>query len=189
MKKFVFAYLATLLLATHVLADEETASSLCGADEHQYFSCRVHKSAKIVSLCGNVDLSESGGSKLFDEQDSAYLQYRFGSPEKIEMIYPKTKQDSFAKFGGGNIRTYFGALQEVEFSIGEYRYNVSSSSFAQNDERTDVKEFYGVKVTKGNSITPKEFLCDTNPFHDARRKRDTWGDFNVITDQLQDHHQ
>ena len=186
MNKFVIACLTTLLSAAQVMADEEAISSLCSADEHQYFSCRIHKSTKIVSLCGNVDLSESGGSKLFDEQDTAYLQYRFGSPEKIEMIYPKTQKDSFAKFGGGNIRTFFGAFQEVEFSVGEYRYNVSSSSFAQNDERTDEKEFYGVKVTKGNSITPKEFLCDTNPFRDVRRKRDTWWDFNVITNQLQE---
>jgi hypothetical protein len=141
-----------------------------------------------VSLCGNVDLSDRKHAAIYNKSDSAYLQYRFGTSSNTEMVYPKQQKSSFEKFGGGNIRNYFGALQEVAFSVRRYRYTISSESFAQNDERTDVKGFNGIRVWEGDSLQPKELYCATSPFRDSLRKRDTSEDFNIITDQLSELH-
>ncbi len=186
--KSVIACVVALLVTAHVSAEQEVVESLCKAHEHQYFSCHIQGTAKVASLCGSVDLSDETESAIYDAQDSAYLQYRFGTPEKNELVYPTTTKNSFKKFGGGNIRTYFGAILEVEFTIGIYRYNLSSASWAQNDERTKVSEFQGIKVWKGNN-PPKEFHCTGNPFKDSMRKRDTYGDFDKLTRQLSENHQ
>ena len=179
-----FAVSAVALCAMQVSATETANASLCRAGEHQYFSCHIQGSAKVASLCGNVDLSSLDRTTIFNERDTAYLQYRFGTPINIEMMYPKQGRNSFKKFGGSNIRNYFGALQEVTFSVGKYRYSVSSEAFAQDDVRNDIKEFYGIRVWESMSLTPKEFNCATSPFADPSRSRDTWGDFDKITEQL-----
>lgn len=121
----LMVHLSALCWMAHASASQD-ASTLCTADEYQYFSCRIDGSSKVVSLCGNIDFSDASRLAVDSENHSVYLQYRFGTPGHIDMLYPKTKGNSFKKFGGGNIRTYSATVLEVGFSVG--RYQVSDQS-------------------------------------------------------------
>jgi len=51
-------------------------SHLCTKDEAVLFTCAVK--AKTLSLCASKTLTPSEG----------YIQYRFGTPSKLELVYP-----------------------------------------------------------------------------------------------------
>jgi hypothetical protein len=87
------------------------ADSLCKSDETLYFSCKVNNSEKMISLCGRYP------PKIFDfdapDYDTvvshqAFLTYRFGTNQKIELEYPQMRTDSLAKFEGVSLHSMFG---------------------------------------------------------------------------------
>src|SRR5215471_3292929 len=81
------------------------SAGLCSGDEKAYFSCRIKSSTKTASLCGSKNLTPTQG----------YLQYRFGVPEKVEMEFPKEKQNSQKSFRYAH---YFRAQDDhTEFSF------------------------------------------------------------------------
>ena len=166
-------------------ASESGLISLCNKHEFQYFSCKAQGSGKIISVCGNVNLDGATGETDYEDTERAYLQYRFGYPNKIELIYPGSKKESFSKFYGQSIRSYFGAFQSIIFNIGNYHYEVTNISSAQNDERTEFKEFTGVYVYKGEQKSPVKIECASQAFTDKLRNRNTWGDFEFIARQLE----
>jgi hypothetical protein len=84
----VFACFSQPLLAS---------DSLCHRGETTYFSCAV-KSGKLVSLCGNAYVKEESGNWI--EPDKPWLQYRFGLPDKIDLMYPPIRKGSVEKFQG-----------------------------------------------------------------------------------------
>src|SRR5688500_5940508 len=53
-------------------------NTLCAKTERVIFACVLRRPAKIVSVCASKDLT----------RDTGYVQYRFGSPAKIELEYP-----------------------------------------------------------------------------------------------------
>ena len=61
--------------------------SLCQPDERTIWSCATTKN-KIASVCASKDLAEGIG----------YVQYRFGAAGKVELEFPKDRQDSAKKF-------------------------------------------------------------------------------------------
>jgi hypothetical protein len=63
------------------------SKSLCQANEQTIWSCATTKN-KTASVCASKDLAE----------DKGYLQYRFGSLEKIELEFPKERKDSQKSF-------------------------------------------------------------------------------------------
>lgn len=73
------------------------ADSLCTKGETTYFSCRV-KGGKLVSLCGDAYVKEQ--TPYWEESDNPWLQYRFGLPERVELVYPLSRKESLNKFEG-----------------------------------------------------------------------------------------
>jgi hypothetical protein len=139
-------YLSVALLGAHHLAlasKPALNASLCAADEHVYFSCQAEKSAKRIALCGQV----KGGNGV-----QGFLQYRFGTREHPEMVYPSSRNESLEKF------TYDGAYQktarmdtsEVSFHSGSFDYTVYIVSYPLGDAESDgYGRESGVRVARG----------------------------------------
>lgn len=81
--------------------------SLCTSKEHVYFSC-AFANGKRASLCGDAFVAEKGGEWI--EPAHPWLQYRFGTPGKIELVYPSIRDDSLSMFYGENFRAQGGAV-------------------------------------------------------------------------------
>jgi hypothetical protein len=95
-------YLLVALLGANgmaLAAKTPLNASLCAADERVYFSCQAGKGSKRIALCGQVKGAADGVH--------GFLQYRFGTREHTEMIYPSSRDESLDKF------TYGGAYQKL----------------------------------------------------------------------------
>jgi hypothetical protein len=135
------------LLLNITLASEP--SSHCATDETTYFSCSV-KSEKVVSICGENFENENG-----------FLQYRFGKLDKIEMVFPKTTEQSTKKFKRNVLirpTPLASTIYEVHFSVSEWNYSVVSQDFCDNDK---CSSRYGVDVTNGDKSV--SLLCINEP--------------------------
>ncbi len=117
---------AVFLVASSIHAHSALAAdtpTLCQPDEQVYFSCPVKKSnlgpggaGKTVSLCASQTLSAKEG----------YLQYRFGTPGRIELSYPEQRQGSqqqflFSSVGSQDVYT------TLRFIRGQYEYLLQSA--------------------------------------------------------------
>jgi hypothetical protein len=125
-------------------------STLCATDERVIFSCPVKRPAKIVSVCASKDLTGARG----------YLQYRFGLPGKIELEYPKDRQDTQQRF---HYTHYFRAqfdLTEIAFTIDGYEYSVFDD---YNGEEKPAVISRGVSVTAPGKPKEVSFLCRLKP--------------------------
>lgn len=110
-----FAFLSQIALSSMAIASPPSSRvSLCEKGEATFFSC-VLENKKIVSLCGDSDNLSS--------TKNGYVQYRFGSPSNMEMMYPKKHTPPVGIFfksdnSGGSVTT----ANEVFFNIGNYKY-------------------------------------------------------------------
>ena len=108
-----FAALAGCALSAF-MATPAQAQSLCAAAEKSLFSCEIGK--KVLSVCASKDLDENKGT----------LQYRFGTPDKLDLAYPE-KADHPKKHFTGN-RLYSSAenalILELAFKRGSTKYTV-----------------------------------------------------------------
>lgn len=123
MYKNIFVTIGLLLLImTDVAAG---ASTLCKKSEKVYFSCATN-GGKIISLCGEVFSNDKDEFGNPIEMDSPWLQYRFGSPRKIELSYPRQKKDSLKSFKAEIIRAQGGdiRLDSIVFANGGIGYSV-----------------------------------------------------------------
>jgi len=113
------------------------AGTLCEKDEQVVFSCPIRRPAKIVSLCSSKELTK----------DRGYLQYRFGLPGKIELEFPKQREQTQAAFKYSH---YFRAqfdLTEISFSQDGHDYAVFDD---YNGEQKPVRHEQGIKITQPN---------------------------------------
>jgi len=111
--------------------------SLCESTEKVVFSCTITKAAKIVSLCSSKDLTKERG----------YLQYRFGLPGKIELEFPKQREQTQTAFKYSH---YFRAqfdLTEISFSQDGHEYAIFDD---YNGEQKPVRHEQGIKITPPN---------------------------------------
>ena len=127
------------LLSLLFNAPQSQRGTLCTQSEKVLFSCSVKRSAKLVSLCASADVSRTRG----------YVQYRFGTPGKVELEYPAEKGGSQDKF---EYYHYFRAQfdeTEISFSSGGYRYAIFDD---YNGEMRPAVSSQGVRVEDpGNS--------------------------------------
>jgi hypothetical protein len=160
---FTSKFSACVLVATligAILSTSKSASSqqdglqpntLCAKVERVIFGCLLKRPAKIVSLCASKDLTSETG----------YLQYRFGLPSKIELEFPKDRQDTQQKF---EYTHYFRArfeLHEINFTVDGVNYSVFDD---YNGEEKPEVMLQGVSVNQPG--TPKKevrYLCRTKP--------------------------
>lgn len=114
-----------------------TAPSHCAADEEVVFSCRLQKSAKIVSLCASKN--------LLAKPANGQLTYRFGKPGAVELVFPKQAAGSPQQF---TFFHYFRAgLDETEVSFvnNGYSYRLFAHDEEQSSERSVAES--GVSVS------------------------------------------
>jgi len=97
------------------------AQSLCAKSEVDYFSCRL-TDWRIISVCGIVH----------DEPMAEdWLQYRFGSPRKIEMVWPREHRGSIGEFEGNVFGPY--SVSDLRFRIDNAEYGISISGGGEDD--------------------------------------------------------
>lgn len=104
------------------------------------------------------------GKKLMIAMDTegAYLVYRYGAADQIELQYPEDLADGWDSFQystymrGGGIQNEGMDLNYLFFDRGEYRYVVFQEYYASSDTTE-----YGIKVI--NTRTEKETLIAANP--------------------------
>ena len=113
------------------------AGSLCEKDEKIVFSCSFRKPAKMVSLCSSKELTKERG----------YLQYRFGLPGKIELEFPKQREQTQNEFKYSH---YFRAqvdLTEISFAQDGHQYAIFDD---YNGEEKAARHEQGIKITPPN---------------------------------------
>jgi hypothetical protein len=111
--------------------------SLCEPAEKIVFSCTVGKAAKIVSLCSSKELTK----------DRGYLQYRFGLPGKIELEFPKQREQTQAAFKYSH---YFRAQfdqTEISFTSDNYEYAIFDD---YNGEQKPAQHDQGIRIKSPN---------------------------------------
>lgn len=106
-----FAALAGCTLSVF-MATAAQAQSLCAASEKSLFSCEIGK--KILSVCASKDLAENKGT----------LQYRFGTPEKLDLAYPEKADHPKKHFTGNRLYSRVENSLILEFKRGTTRYTV-----------------------------------------------------------------
>ncbi|MDE2362706.1 MAG: hypothetical protein KGM42_08500 [Hyphomicrobiales bacterium] len=98
-----------------ILASPLRAQTLCDPTETSAFSCALKTSGKIVSLCASADLGKTTG----------YLQYRFGTPGKVELAVPgeRTGTPGLALTRSADAHATY---DDLTFSRGPYVYEITS---------------------------------------------------------------
>lgn len=86
----------------------------CALDEMVIFSCSLGK--RSVSVCASKDAGK----------DRGYVQYRFGQPGKLELVYPEHKEPANKFFSFRNAIVAGGYSNSVTFSKGSFNYTVTS---------------------------------------------------------------
>ena len=131
--------------------DQDTAPSLCRADEQIFFTCPVVRSTKNISLCGSKSLDHRRG----------YLQYRYGKPGDIELQFPHARANTQLVFRYAH---YFRAQvdrTEISFDNQGYRYTIFD--YYEGDAKPVIITA-GVRVGKYGARAPEiELLCLGNP--------------------------
>lgn len=118
-------YLAFILASSSVHSQTH-----CNDTETNLFSCEIGK--KTLSVCGSKDLDEVKGS----------MQYRFGTSEKLDLVYPE-KNEHPKKFFRSN-RLYSSAEQSL---IQELQFKKSNTAYTVYTQDIKGKLEAGVVVT------------------------------------------
>jgi hypothetical protein len=117
----IFGSLLVVLLSAVALNCQAQQESLCLAGEQDVFSC--HTGRKIASVCA---------SKAFT-LDSGYMQYRFGTRESIELVYPHSKLPTKNHFYYYDIGYSRGWINHLSFENGKLKYIVYSNFLFDGD--------------------------------------------------------
>ena len=133
MYKWVFVF--SFIFFESLVCAGSFVNGLCRSNEELLYSFTLNRSRKSVCLC--------------KEKEGAYLVYRFGTPDKIELQYPEkpdhTSWRSFIFYGekrfGGKANAGFGDYW-LSFENKHVRYRVYET---WNDE--DGSKEIGVEVT------------------------------------------
>ena len=130
----VLVCIAAVTAASGPNALQLQRGSLCESGEKIVFSCTVGKTAKIVSLCSSTELTK----------DRGYLQYRFGLPGKLELEFPKEREQTQSAFKYSH---YFRAQfdqTEISFTTNEYEYAIFDD---YNGEQKPAQRDQGIRIT------------------------------------------
>jgi hypothetical protein len=125
MLKHKIAVATLSFLVAHVAS----AAGLCSAGEATVFSCELKENHKFVSLCSSRDLTDKNG----------FIQYRYGTKEKIELIFPKDLVNSRAQFGYDEYSRPDLSTFVVGFNNGGYRYEISETTEGGSDDGTTTR--------------------------------------------------
>lgn len=123
--------------------------SLCSADEKVIFNCSVKNNDSFVSLCASQKLSNTSG----------YIQFRFGTTDKIGVIYPTTKiktQNSFA-YEEAQDSDSGSDLEVLTFKAKGYEYGISR--FLNDPDVGDAAGMVVTQIKNGASYLVAKYDC------------------------------
>jgi hypothetical protein len=108
-----YAYCAAIFCAvtTHAISASASASPLCNAAEQTLWHCTL-KYHKMSAICASKDLSATAG----------YLQYRFGTRDKIELEFPTIRKQTQQQFRYSRYFRYQTQYDSVRFVNNGYNY-------------------------------------------------------------------
>jgi hypothetical protein len=134
MKRWFFTLAVVLFTQNFSFANNPTQGTLCQQDEKVFFSCPLKEGKKIVSLCGSTSLTTTEG----------YLQYRFGEAGKVELEFPRQRQETWKLFRYSHYFRYQVERTTVSFDNNGYRYMIFDHY--EGDTQPKVQQ-QGVEVT------------------------------------------
>lgn len=132
----------TLLFGSVESKAEET---LCKASEVVKFSCAIKGSGKLVSVCSSPDLGRAKG----------YLQYRFGTHQRIELEFPSDTAGTQGKFSySAESPEQLGEYEGLTFRNGDYQFTVQR--WVRWSKMADSADYAGILVHRVGPSTLKE---------------------------------
>jgi hypothetical protein len=146
--RLVFVTVASL--PAIVLAEQ----TLCSPGETVYFSCKVEGAGELVSLCGNS----------FENPERFWLQYRFGRPEKLALVYPKDRSHFLrSSFDVSYFRRPKGFDTEVSFTNGGWSYTVFHWAPGETESGYETTYKSGVAFAQNRAGHGTTFNCAKEP--------------------------
>ena len=142
------------------------AQTHCTKEEIEYFSCKIKRSEKVVSVCGSVFWD--GVNASANLVDKAWIQYRFGRPGSLELTYPEKRQPLLGRFSADFILANDSRLYALNFKRGGYSYGI-----------LDSPGFLGVTVEGHGSST--KLPCEGMP---TIPRREDQNDFHELVMML-----
>lgn len=112
------------------VARAQEAASLCAKNEETVFSCKVKNSSKTASVCFGHYNENDAHYNASDEFYNRYIQYRFGEPEKLDLVFPTNKLNSQKRF-------FLNGANSLSFVSGGYLYTVNSAYDSTVQARVD----------------------------------------------------
>jgi hypothetical protein len=144
------AILAMVFCAAPLAAPPPKAS-LCTPEETVIFQCDLK--AKRLSLCASKDFSANGGT----------LQYRYGVPAKIELLYPESPQPARDRFFFSSTGYSGGGEAHIRFTNAGYDYLLFDRTVRTGfGSGPNNPEFTSGVVTRRNGTIVSRRLCSNN---------------------------
>lgn len=145
MRKLAVVQMVCMAISLHCSIASASAAKnrkvgLCKQSEIEVFFCQTRTQGKTISLCeGKVDTRR-------------YLQYRFGTPKKLDFEYPLKPQSPAHSFKYFQQSWTKATTTAIAFSNGGYLYSLfrTMSVYGYNGA--------GLLVTKGNKIL-SDVMC------------------------------
>ena len=127
-------------------ADAVNYSTMCTGEDWVVFNAVSQQSGKIVSVC----VSEG------DDSTPSHLTYRYGVPDKPEMVFPAAAAGSADKFTSRRYTRPQVTYLKFEFSNGGFNYEILDGGDAEetHTELRVVRESDG-KVVAEHTLTPQ----------------------------------
>jgi hypothetical protein len=120
-------------------------ASLCAAEEEIVWSCATENN-KIASVCASRDLTI----------DKGYVQYRFGTKQKIELEAPRSRDGSRKFFGFSRYTRPLVTLLMLRFELGDYTYEIHDD---YNGEETPAERSVTIDLFDKSGETLSSVEC------------------------------
>lgn len=141
------AALLILLFCTSAWAGKKGAvPSHCSAAETTVFSCEIHQTKKVASICASSTVSAPGG----------YVQYRFGRLKAPEMKFPVQAERWEKVFSATHYFRSRVDRRELSFLNEGFRYTVFSS---YESEQSPAEIHAGIMVGKESDAEGRVLYC------------------------------
>jgi hypothetical protein len=137
-----------------LIASVGQAETLCRISEKVIFNCSLHNGKKLVSVCSSEKLTK----------DDGYLQYRFGTILKTELVYPSTTKGTQAQFFWRYMRGSEGSGGDLSFKNHAYLYTVGRADAYEKANGVSGGASGGVTISKIVGAHSQHYLkCDGMP--------------------------
>ena len=144
--------------AKHGYDHKTVPKSLCNLDKEIIsYTCKLVND-KIVSVCASKGLIP--GSK-----GTGYIAYRYGVPDKIELVYPKKLKKPSNLFFYSNMWSHYETQTSLSFISNPYSYTVFEHSYWKKGKW---KHRAGVSVRARGKVFFQK-MCQGNVFYTTSR--------------------